>query len=240
MVFSVWYAYIASLYPTMLKKLYSFVISITTLNFWMLDDLTVWFVPAIIVLYLLALLLHRLRIDGRLALLTFSVIAIIGICCSWGSIMILIERIPIFIAGYIMAGYLSTETMDRDRKWSAALIAVMLCLCYFGVLSINIRKISYIFYFFIAIGICYLISISKFPDCISNVLKKVGAVSFEIYLLFECIIKAVEMLVGSMKTQPLRAALLYNMASFIVALIIAVPLKLFGEKIGKQLKALLS
>ena len=84
-----------------------------------------------------------------------------------------------------------------------------------------------------------MFSIIKFPNWIINALKRTGGVSFEIYLLFECIIKTVEMIVGSMKTQSIYVAVLYNMVAVIITIIIAIPLKRIGEKVGKQIKILL-
>ena len=167
-------------------------------DFWLHDELTFWYIPATLMLYLWAPAYMRLLVRNRWW--AAAPILIMGWCVAVqyiepihqavGHIEIFWSRIPIFFIG-IVAGQWVKEgrSMPREALPVASTVAVgLLALCIaleqmaHGRFPIFIERMVYI-PLVIALLLCLCHFMHHIPDKILSALTFVGGISLEIYLI---------------------------------------------------------
>lgn len=167
------------------------VLYITTLNFWLNNDLLLWYVSGITLLYLLTpFYLRFFNKNQKLVTIVSLLISVPIIFLSIGHTkMIFFSRIPLFILGFYFA-YLNDEKKKINLLKTIVLILMMVI--GFGALYISYHydvsiMWKYGFYWlpFILIipGFVLLMGLllDKLPT-ITKPLSKLGSISYEFYL----------------------------------------------------------
>lgn len=167
-----------------------FLFRYSTIGFWIGKEYAEWFIPSIILLYILAPFIKKL-IDIKLFILIS--ILIVGIYITGDyfadkehlldrSHFFLLYRIPAFIYGMICAYWLKN---DMPNKYF--LFILLMGLPFFiHFYPIHHQIYNYKYYslaFLLPLFITFFILLSKYIKWISSILKMMGIASLEIYLI---------------------------------------------------------
>ena len=168
-------------------------LNLSTLQYWLgTEGGFNWYVPALLVFYLLApfyvRLLRRCRSGMLLTLCSFPVSYVLS---DWvlrnglGHLSDFLYRLPAFAIGCLLGRLLTEERTDEDRAllWG--------CLGAFGLLLayIRVKGLYYISYCYIVtavmVPLCVLFSLvlRRLPALVSRFLRLMGVYSLEIYLI---------------------------------------------------------
>lgn len=167
-------------------------------DFWLHDELTFWYIPAILVLYLVApfyMELIRRQPDYR----WLPVLALVWcVAVQWvtpihqavGHIEIFWSRVPIFFLGVNIGDWVKQQKVQDGSVWWLALLFVCLPLyC-----SIHLEQmhhgryplfVSRLIYIPLVVAGCLTLAhlLQKLPSQISRCLAFVGTISLETYLI---------------------------------------------------------
>ena len=167
-------------------------------DFWLHDELTFWYVPAIMMLYLFAP--HYMRLITRHPLYRWLPLLMVVWCVmvQWvlpihrtvGHIEIFWSRVPIFFIGINMGRSVKEQrTLEGSALWLLLLAFAMT----FGT-SVYLEQVSHghfplfvermLYIPFTVTGVLLLNYVfSRLPQCVNRFLRLVGALSLEVYLL---------------------------------------------------------
>lgn len=167
-------------------------------DFWLHDELTFWYVPAIMMLYLFAP--HYMRLITRHPLYRWLPLLMVVWCVmvQWvqpihravGHIEIFWSRVPIFFIGINMGRSVKEQrTLEGSALWLLLLAFAMI----FGT-SVYLEQVSHgrfplfvermLYIPFTVTGVLLLNYVfSRLPQCVNRCLRLVGALSLEVYLL---------------------------------------------------------
>ena len=167
-------------------------------DFWLHDELTFWYVPAIMMLYLFAP--HYMRLITRHPLYRWLPLLMVVWCVmvQWvlpihravGHIEIFWSRVPIFFIGINMGRSVKEQrTLEGSALWLLLLAfamtfgtSVYLEQVRHGRFPLFVERMLYIP--FTVTGILLLNYIfRRMPQCVNRFLRLVGALSLEVYLL---------------------------------------------------------
>ncbi len=167
-------------------------------DFWLHDELTFWYIPAIMVLYILAppfMELIRRNGDYRWLVLlpivwTIAVQWVVPIHQAVGHIEIFWSRVPIFFLGICMAEMVrSGQKRDGNSMWLVWILflsTAMLCLYLeqysHGHFPIFVERLVYIpltVTLILLLGRLFTVT----PRCVNAVFAWIGTVSLETYLI---------------------------------------------------------
>lgn len=221
-------------------------LELTMLRFWIFGDLLLWFVPAIMVLYLFFPGYMKLFTKNPLVVtICFVILSIMFSFLFWEhSLIIFFTRIPIFIIG-IYFGYLGF--MDRQiNNWGISII-ISLCLLGFCLLFYFFHTYGSFmwshglyWYPFILIVPGVIILLCLILNHIS-VLKKqlyyLGTISFEFYLFHELFIKLFINLEESLPNN--SYGILYNLLIIILTLTFSLTYKYMIQLCSSRLTVFL-
>lgn len=167
-------------------------------DFWLHDELTFWYVPAIMMLYLFAP--HYMRLITRHPLYRWLPLLMVVWCVmvQWvlpihravGHIEIFWSRVPIFFIGINMGRSVKEKrTLEGSALWLLLLAFAMA----FGT-SVYLEQVSHgrfplfvermLYIPFTVTGVLLLNYVfSRLPQCVNRCLRFVGVLSLEVYLL---------------------------------------------------------
>ena len=167
-------------------------------DFWLHDELTFWYVPAIMMLYLFAP--HYMRLITRHPLYRWLPLLMVVWCVmvQWvlpihravGHIEIFWSRVPIFFIGINMGRSVKEQrTLEGSALWLLLLAFAMT----FGT-SVYLEQVNHgrfplfvermLYIPFTVTGVLLLNYVfSRLPQCVNRFLRLVGALSLEVYLL---------------------------------------------------------
>ena len=167
-------------------------------DFWLHDELTFWYVPAIMMLYLFAP--HYMRLITRHPVYRWLPLLMVVWCVmvQWvlpihravGHIEIFWSRVPIFFIGINMGRSVKEQrTLEGSALWLLLLAFAMT----FGA-SVYLEQVSHgrfplfvermLYIPFTVTGVLLLNYVfSRLPQCVNRFLRLVGALSLEVYLL---------------------------------------------------------
>lgn len=178
---------------------------VTTMSFWVLGDRSMWYVSAIIPLYIITPFYLK-KIKGHEELATIIMVVatfFLGFFFFNTDVIVFTARIPVFFLGFL-AGKYSYDKKPITKK--ALFIHLVVMIIGFIILRISFRYGEEIlwgyglyWYPFILISWPLSIFIGLFFQCtdklnftfLSTTFGKIGKVTFEFYLLHELIIKIV-------------------------------------------------
>jgi len=167
-----------------------FLFRYSTIGFWIGKEYAEWFIPSIILLYILAPFIKKL-IDNKLFILIS--ILIVGIYITGDyfadkehlldrSHFFLLYRIPAFIYGMICAYWLKND-MPNKYFFFILLMGLPFFIHFY---PIHHQIYNYKYYslaFLLPLFITIFILLSKYIKWISSILKMMGIASLEIYLI---------------------------------------------------------
>lgn len=172
-----------------------FLKDLTGVSLWLEGDIVIWYVHAIIAFYLLFPILFKLISKALCSslILLFLLIILIFICNHYFAFCrpfaIVSTRLPVFILGIIMACY-RKEPQVNSLTISVSISIFILFVCIFPpFLIINKLNLSlpFLWISFMGIAIPTLYSfygmIKKASQKTLCVLKKIGDLSFEVYIV---------------------------------------------------------
>lgn len=167
-------------------------------DFWLHDELTFWYVPAIMMLYLFAP--HYMRLITRHPVYRWLPLLMVVWCVmvQWvlpihravGHIEIFWSRVPIFFIGINMGRSVKEQrTLEGSALW-LLLLAFAMTFC----TSVYLEQVSHgrfplfvermLYIPFTVTGVLLLNYIfRRLPQCVNRFLRLVGALSLEVYLL---------------------------------------------------------
>lgn len=167
-------------------------------DFWLHDELTFWYVPAIMMLYLFAP--HYMRLITRHPVYRWLPLLMVVWCVmvQWvlpihravGHIEIFWSRVPIFFIGINMGRSVKEKrTLEGSALWLLLLAFAMT----FGT-SVYLEQVNHgrfplfvermLYIPFTVTGVLLLNYVfSRLPQCVNRCLRLVGALSLEVYLL---------------------------------------------------------
>lgn len=167
-------------------------------DFWLHDELTFWYVPAIMMLYLFAP--HYMRLITRHPVYRWLPLLMVVWCVmvQWvlpihravGHIEIFWSRVPIFFIGINMGRSVKEQrTLEGSALWLLLLAftmtfgtSVYLEQVRHGRFPLFVERMLYIP--FTVTGVLLLNYVfSRLPQCVNRFLRLVGALSLEVYLL---------------------------------------------------------
>lgn len=167
-------------------------------DFWLHDELTFWYVPAIMMLYLFAP--HYMRLIMRHPVYRWLPLLMVVWCVmvQWvlpihravGHIEIFWSRVPIFFIGINMGRSVKEQrTLEGSALWLLLLAfamtfgtSVYLEQVRHGRFPLFVERMLYIP--FTVTGVLLLNYVfSRLPQCVNRFLRLVGALSLEVYLL---------------------------------------------------------
>lgn len=167
-------------------------------SFWRIDDLTFWFVPSIMVLYVLApayMVLIRRHPAYRWMPVVAMVLAVMvqyypPVHRAVGHLEIFFSRIPIFLIGLNLGAWVKERrTVDGASVWLFALAFVMsLAMCvefeqsWRGRFPLFLERMVYIPLTVSAVVLLAL-ALRHIPHAVCRVLAFVGTISLELYLV---------------------------------------------------------
>lgn len=183
---------------------------VSTMSFWVLGDRSMWYVSAIIPLYILTpFYLQKIKGHERLAtIITVVVTLLCGYFFFNTNVIVFVARIPVFFLGFL-AGKYSFEKKEITTK--ALLVHLVGMVIGFAILRYSFQfgeevlwGYGLYWYPFLLISwpLCILIGYFfaltdkiKFTF-LSTTFDKIGRVTFEFYLLHELIIKIVSNIIS--------------------------------------------
>lgn len=240
--YGVFYAILIALYfifdgKHALEKLYSY----SPFSFLISGDLTMWFLPAILIMYLISPLLYRylLKMDLREMIIGGGVlygIVIVMFCLKLPN-SIFFSRIPSFYFGMIL-GYMQKKRMNGNVNGKKLLLVTILF------------ATSLISYFILKTNMWIDARIVFFPMCVSSVIlltfisarydsfvfKKIGAYTLECYLVHVPILGITDLFCYRYITNDFLATWISNLLAIVGAVVMAVILKYTSNKLSKMFK----
>ena len=216
------------------RSLWQIVQAYTTLGYWVKNGIYyLWYIPAILLLYLVFPLVHRLFASCRwmyiMVLVPGAVIAFCHPDIAWYH-NCLLYRVGIFFWGGIFA----IEFLQRGRnvnRWGVYAVGVLSFLFYIvrqemGGSSFN--RMTEEILFFIALP-CILVCVTESfrVRCLKTFASFVGKLSLEFYLIHEFVMRFMETISNVIITM---SPLVQKIATFIVALGLAYLTKLIVSK----------
>lgn len=185
-----------------------FIKCLTGFNFWLEGSLYYWYIPCILMFYLLTpffmALYHKNKKKAYLAMIVVWFI-LLGICLILhnGKYFIFVFRFPIYFMGIGLGELASKKTEIKKQHLVGLLISFLVGLCLIFIVkryheTTFIRyDFKYLAYYFTGIPFCVLLSFLfdkvkyGFP-----VLKFLGGITLEIYLFHEFILRKITYRVG--------------------------------------------
>lgn len=181
-------------------------LNLSGLSFWLTGSLFYWYVPAIIVLYLVTpifMKMFKCNICKAYAYMFACLIVLIGICFVLHNshLFIFLFRVPIYFVG-IYIGKLSSQNEKisaKELKLVTVLLIVGLAIeaiimLFNGKYSFVKYYFKYIFFFITAIALCLLLSFIfdrlniNESKVVGKILMYIGTCTLEIYLLHEFVL----------------------------------------------------
>ena len=167
------------------ETLFQYLFRYSTIGFWTGGLYYGWFVPSIVLLYLLAPLLKNLRVRGQIVLATiFLVISYILLDYEEfvdGEHYFLIYRIPAFLFGMICA-----QWMIQGNSSKCFIVLALAGIPFFVLLYPKFHQIYlYKYYsvlFLMPLFIMAVVTVSKYFPLLNNIIRCLGTASLEIYL----------------------------------------------------------
>lgn len=204
-------------------------------SFFLEGNLRVWFIAAILVLYLLFPLIFRIAKHDGVALGTmFAIWAIVlGIAfCSDISVLnrinaIFIVRIPVFILGAVVARKEQEKTVGNKRTVRMSLmILITLSLLSMFLLYRQITNFwTIVRLLFCPISFLFCLVICNLPMCQTTrryqIIHWLGGITLEIYLLHESILKWTRVFIVKIIHEPVIASVFSNIFAAAVSIITA-------------------
>lgn len=182
-----------------------FVLLITTLSFWILDDLSVWFIAGIVILYLLTpLILKTMEKAGKSVLVLYIGLAfLVGYLMKGTPQNLFFARIPSFLFGFLAAPlvYHGKEVTKKEtiQLWIAFLLGagIMIAaqkglLAQYAVLDWAARYYSVLLFGLpLMFGDIWVLEKQnqKGEKYFSRFLDWIGSISLEMYLWFEVLLR---------------------------------------------------
>ncbi len=169
-----------------------FIYNLTTLNFWLSGDHPTWYVSFIILAYALYPIIYKLhnKTHGFSTVLLIVISVIIEfILLKVDSVLYInaekaLSRVPIFLLGVLLSDVIS------NKKIKISLVSVILCFCVTVIMFLAITKIHIVLarYCYGIMAICLIVIYSYLRTIfdlklVSNCLKWLGIISFEIYII---------------------------------------------------------
>lgn len=204
----------------------------TGLSFILDGNLYFWYVPAILLLYLLTPAIMKQYEKNKKRAVVFCFLFLIlalGICVIFRRMnyTIFLFRIPIFVLGILLG-----DCAYQQKRFPKKLPGVLLVVILFGLLGEYAIKhtfsiyrfvrydFKYFIYFAVASAMCILLCyLFERYQVKMNFLKFVGSISLEVYLLHEFLLRVVTEKVGKV---PFDAyGIIYNLLIFLVVIIIS-------------------
>lgn len=167
-------------------------------SFWRVDDLTFWFIPAIMMMYTFAPFYMRLierKPDYRWLPVVFMILAVM-VCYyppvhkSVGHVEIFFSRIPIFLLGINMGSWVrGGKRLDGSSIWLLAIVfamSLMMCIefeeSWRGRFPLFLERMVYIPLTISGIMLLTLLT-DVLPPMVRRGLAFVGSISLELYLV---------------------------------------------------------
>ncbi len=182
-----------------------FVLNMTGLSFWLTGSLYYWYVPAILVLYLVTPFFMKMfekNIKKAYAFLAIAWIVCIGLCfvVHNAHFFIILFRVPVYFTG-IYAGKLCYDKTKVDGKWTVitALLFFISLVPEIIIMKYN-ETVSFIRYdfkylcFFVTVVTGTILLAHIFAKCnmekgvVVRCLSYIGGCTLEIYLLHEFVL----------------------------------------------------
>lgn len=167
-------------------------------SFWRIDDLTFWFIPAIMMLYTFApayMWLIERHAEYRWMPILFMLLAVMvqyypPVHHSVGHLEIFFSRIPIFLIGINMGSWVKeSRSMNGSSIWlMLAVLAVSLAMCiefeqsWRGRFPLFLERMVYIPLTLSGIMLLTIV-LSHAPKTVNKALAFVGGISLELYLI---------------------------------------------------------
>lgn len=167
-------------------------------SFWRVDDLTFWYVPAIMMLYTFApfymMLIRRQPIYRYMPVVAMVLCVMVQyyppIHSAVGHVEIFFSRIPIFLIGINLGAWVKEQRrLDGSALWLLLLLFVMsITMCiefefhWRGRFPLFLERMVYIP---LTVCGCMLLTLllGKMPTPVNRALRFVGTISLEIYLI---------------------------------------------------------
>ena len=167
-------------------------------SFWRVDDLSFWFIPAIMMMYTFApayMALIRRNSSYRWMPVVFMVLAVMvqyypPVHNAVGHVEIFFSRIPIFLIGINLGSWVrQNRTMQGSTVWLLLIaFAMSLAMCiefedsWRGRFPLFIERMVYI-PLTLSASVLLTLVLNHTPRCISRALAFVGGISLELYLI---------------------------------------------------------
>jgi len=158
----------------------------TTIGFWMVDGLFAdWFIPSILLLYLLSPFFKAIGNKG-LAAITILILVLSFFLVELNDLIdtehyFLLYRVPAFLYGMICANWL-----QHGRDMKCYYIIMLACLPFFVWLYPQFHQVYRYKYFSVMfmmpVFVCFFILVSKYIKILNPLMRRMGEASLEIYL----------------------------------------------------------
>ena len=167
-------------------------------SFWRVDDLTFWFVPAIMALYVIAPAYMKLIIKHPAYRWTPVVAMVLAVMVQYyppvhqavGHLEIFFSRVPIFLIGVNLGAWVKEgRTLDGQALWLVIAAFVMsLAMCvefeesWRGRFPLFIERMVYI-PLTLSMVVLLNLALRKTPQTVRRALAFIGTISLELYLI---------------------------------------------------------
>lgn len=168
----------------------TFIFRYTTLGFWIGKEFSDWFIPSIIMLYLLSPIIKYFVDNKQFKTIILFIIAILFLSNYFTDKEYLLDRahffflyrIPSFIFGMICAHWIKNNT--SNRFYTYILILCLPLFAYFYPFHHQIYNYKYFsLLFLLPFFTLSFILLSKIMSFLSPILKQIGKASLEIYMI---------------------------------------------------------
>lgn len=217
-----------------------FIKDITTISLWKEGTTTVWFVAGICLFYFLVPFLDFIINKGKRVFLALLVVIlalnIIGIfwvpmyyyaCLVWA-------RFPAFIVGYYIGKTMNYEETGDELKRSRWIKVICVVVVFIGLIVLQVgeidyglkdnRGIAYLLYELLALPVVVLLAelckVISQVQILSRLIKSIGTVSLEIYMIHVFIIRLVAFYDGFDKLGVYSYPMIL-IAAYIISLIVS-------------------
>jgi peptidoglycan/LPS O-acetylase OafA/YrhL/lysophospholipase L1-like esterase len=175
-------------------SLFQYLYRYSTVGFWIGGIFNDWYVPSIMLLYLLSPVFKRIGIIGQ-AILAFLLLIVSYLLVELNEVIdsdhyFLLYRIPAFLYGMICARWFQ---QGKDMRWF--FLILVLCVPVFVWLYPQFHQVYRYKYlsvlFMMPVFLCFFVLISKYIKVLNPVMRRIGQASLETYLtqiLFFCLI----------------------------------------------------
>ena len=167
-------------------------------SFWRVDDLTFWFVPAIMALYVIAPAYMKLIIKHPAYRWTPVVAMVLAVMVQYyppvhqavGHLEIFFSRVPIFLIGVNLGAWVKEgRTLDGQAVWlviAAFVMSLAMCVefeeAWRGRFPLFIERMVYI-PLTLSMVVLLNLALRKTPQTVRRALAFIGTISLELYLI---------------------------------------------------------